>query len=214
MDYIAPGFRKNVFSCPHCSVVGRMWWEQLLIRNLTSTAASDIWTADCPNPECSKKSIWRAETHVQEMIWPTDAAAAEPAHDAMPTAIRADYEEARSIVAKSPRGAAALLRLVVQKLCVELGESGENLNNDIGALVEKGLSRRIQKALDVVRVIGNNAVHPGEIRVEDDPSTAASLFRLVNLIVENQIAEPASIDALFEALPAAAKVGITKRDKG
>jgi hypothetical protein len=63
----------------------------------------------------------------------------------------------------SPRGAAVLLRLAIHKLCKHLGESGENLYDDIASLVEKGLSPTIQKYLDVVRVIGNEAVHHGNI---------------------------------------------------
>jgi hypothetical protein len=112
----------------------------------------------------------------------------------------------------SPRGAAALLRVAIQKLCKELGETGENTNADIAALVRKGLDPRIQKALDVLRVVGNNSVHPGQIDMRDDRSTAEALFGLVNLIVEKMITEPKHVDELYQMLPEDARQQIERRD--
>ena len=61
----------------------------------------------------------------------------------MPNAVSADYEEARAVYQDSPRSSAALLRLAIQKLCMELGQPGKNLNADIGELVNQGLPVRI-----------------------------------------------------------------------
>jgi len=105
-----------------------------------------------------------------------------------------------------------LLRLCIQKLCKELGAGGENINKDIGGLVKNGLDSRIQKALDVVRVTGNNAVHPGTMDLTDDNELVNKLFKLVNLIVEEMITKPKEIDTLYGALPESAKQAIEKRD--
>jgi len=106
-----------------------------------------------------------------------------------------------------------LLRLVVQKLCRELGEKGRSINEDIGALVSKGLRPAVQKALDIVRVIGNDAVHPGQIDLRDDPGMAQALFGLVNVIVEQMITTPAQIAAIYEALPPEKLEQIKRRDE-
>ena len=147
-----------------------------------------------------------------QLCWPRRAGGPQPNLD-LPPDVRRDYEEASTILDASPRGAAALLRLAVQKLCKELKESGENINQDIASLVRKGLDLRVQKALDVVRVIGNNAVHPGQIDLRDDRATAETLFGLVNLICEKMITEPKHVDEVFGNLPEAARKAIEKRDQ-
>ena len=86
------------------------------------------------------------------------------------------------------------------------------LNEDIGSLVKKGLPVKVQKSLDVVRVIGNNAVHPGQISVEDDPGIAASLFTLVNIICEHMISQPKHIEEMYSKLPDQQRAAIQKRD--
>jgi len=113
----------------------------------------------------------------------------------------------------SPRGAAALLRLCIQKLCKNLGEPGSNINTDIASLVKKGLPEKVQKSLDIVRVVGNNAVHPGQIDLNDDPTAATRLFGLVNLIADVMITQPKHVDDIFnEIVPQALKDQIAKRD--
>jgi hypothetical protein len=131
----------------------------------------------------------------------------------MPPNIATDYEEARNVLSSSPRSAAALLRLCVQKLCIELGEPGKDINKDIGSLVAKGLSSKVQKALDVVRVVGNEQVHPGTLDVRDNPEIAAKLFALVNFIVDDQISKPKLIDELYQKIPDDKIKGIKDRDK-
>lgn len=145
------------------------------------------------------------------MVYP-NAVTAPFANPDLPDDIKTDFEEARQISNLSPKGAAALLRLVIQKLCIHLGEPGKDLNTDIGELVQKGLPVKIKKALDVVRVIGNESVHPGQIDLNDNPGTAAKLFELVNIIADAMITQPKEIDKLFDGLPDGKKAAIEKRD--
>ncbi|HTG24218.1 MAG TPA: DUF4145 domain-containing protein, partial [Reyranella sp.] len=142
---------------------------------------------------CSDVALWIDD----RLMWPRRGEAPLPNLD-LPDELRADYDEASTILDLSPRGTAALLRLTIQKLCMHLGEKGKNLDDDIASLVGKGLDARVQKALDVVRVIGNNSVHPGQIDLRDDRATAEKLFGLVNLIADIMITQPKHIDEMFQ----------------
>lgn len=211
MRYVAPEFNKTAFNCPHCNAYAHMDWTQLWIYG---GAFTDICKADCSS--CKKTSIWHGTLQKGQrgtQLLPTSSSAPMPNQD-LPDDCRVDYLEARDIVAHSPRGAAALLRLVIQKLCMHLGFPGKNINDDIKALVrDRNLSEMVQQALDAIRVIGNNAVHPGELDLEDDEGTAITLFELVNIIVDEMISKPKKAKALFDRLPEGAKAAIVKRDQ-
>jgi hypothetical protein len=158
---------------------------------------------------CSKIAVW---VHTR-MVYPESKSTVIPNQD-LPEEIITDFEEARSIVSESPRGAAALLRLCVQKLCIHLlGQESTDINRDIALLVKKGLNPTIQQALDVVRVIGNESVHPGELDMKDDRDTAIALFGLVNSITNQLITHPKEVAALYGALPPNKLKGIETRDK-
>lgn len=156
---------------------------------------------------CRQVSLWIGE----RLIHPKTGEA-PPANSDLPSDIRADYDEASSILDLSPRGAAALIRLAIQKLCKHLGQPGKNINDDIAALVRGGLPPRVQKALDAVRLIGNEAVHPGTMDLKDDRETAVTLFMLLNLIVEKTITEEKFVDDIYDSLPPSKRAQIEKRD--
>ncbi|MBX9815902.1 MAG: DUF4145 domain-containing protein [Sphingomonas sp.] len=156
---------------------------------------------------CDKIAVWIFDSLAWSVV-----GAAPIANADLPADVRMDYEEAGTLLQLSPRGAAALLRLSIQKLCKELGEKGRNIDDDIAALVKKGLDPRVQQALDVVRVIGNNAVHPGQIDLRDDRATAEKLFGLVNLIAEIMISQPKHVADMYESLPQNARDAIKRRD--
>lgn len=93
-----------------------------------------------------------------------------------------------------------------------LGEKGDNLNDNIRSLVETGLRPEIQMALDSVRVIGNEAVHPGVLDLKDDEDTALAMFGLINLIVEHAITAKKRAEAAYGLLPQSKRDAIAKRD--
>lgn len=157
---------------------------------------------------CKHLSVW-----VHDRLLHPPRRTGDEANEDLPADILQDYEEARSILDLSPRGAAALLRLCIQKLCIHLGESGKNLDKDIANLVQNGLDRRVQRALDIVRVIGNESVHPGTIDMRDNRDTANELFRLVNLIADVMISQPKHIEAMYDALPESKREAIERRDR-
>lgn len=156
---------------------------------------------------CDEICVWVHD----RLSWPV-VGSAPIANVDLPPDVRVDYEEAGTLLQLSPRGAAALLRLAIQKLCKELGEKGRNIDDDIASLVKKGLDPRVQQALDVVRVVGNNAIHPGQIDLRDDRATAEKLFGLVNLIAEIMISQPKHVADMYAGLPQNALEAIKRRD--
>lgn len=205
-DYVPPQHRQDAFNCPCCHAYSEQGWIDLYTISGLTQKFEGLDVAICTR--CRKASIWVKE----KMLYPASAVA-PPASDDMPADVREEYDEAAAVYATSPKSSAALLRLAVQRLCVHLGEKGKKIDEDIGALVAKGLPPKIQKALDIVRVIGNDSVHPGTIDVNDNPEIAMSLFGLLNLIVDEMITRPKEIDALYSALPANKLKGIEDRDK-
>lgn len=204
-DYTPPAINRSAFYCPFCNAyANQLWFDSGYYSN------GFQWFDNgkvCLCSHCKKFSIW----YENKMVYP-DFECVQPPNQDLNEDIQADYQEAASILQKSPRGATALLRLVIQKLCKELGEEGKNINIDIKNLVAKGLPSAVKKSLDVVRVIGNESVHPGQIDIRDDVDTAKALFKLVNLIAEKMITEPKEVEEIYASLPEDKKQQIEERD--
>src|SRR5688572_12317084 len=138
MKYVKPTVWGTSFTCPHSGAFAMQEWKYR------------TWEFDAvpPGPQnrnnatlrvnrcahCSQYCLWLNEV----MVWP-DRGEAPPPNPDMPDGVKKYYDEAASIAQKSPRGAAALLRLAIQVLCKELNEKGDNINADIASLVKKGL---------------------------------------------------------------------------
>ncbi|MFQ2097051.1 DUF4145 domain-containing protein [Aeromonas veronii] len=204
-QYYPPTFEETKFHCPHCNVYAAQSWHPIKIDTHQAWVNTNFKGSKCSH--CTKWSFWYNE----RLIIP-NASQAEPMHHDLPEDCQAEYEEARDIVGRSPRGAAALLRLCLQKLMVHFGAVGKNINDDIKFIVAKGVSTEVQRALDICRVAGNNAAHPGELNIEDTPEIAHMMFKMINFLVAELITRPNEINAMFDQLPQGARDAIEKRD--
>ena len=215
-NYVSPKKRLDAFNCPHCGAYANMKWYHLCFCVGTynyGTQEQNLNGAECAR--CGKISVWSND----KMIIPNGSTAPIP-NDDMPNNVKKLYEEARDIVSRSPRGASALLRLALDKLCDEINNECKQskyngkISDKIGILVKNGLSEQLQQAFDFVRVTGNDAVHElGIIDVQDNPEIADALFGLLNFIVDKMITEKKQITQLYNLIPESRRNKIKERDE-
>ena len=211
--YVAPKLDLEAFNCPYCGAYSNMkWYEVDTTASYAPSTHLNLKVARCAF--CNQFTLWS----YQEMLLPANTTAPMPNED-MPESVKELYEEARGIVNKSPRGAVALLRLALDKLCDEIDveckqpKYNGKISDKIGILVKKGLSEQLQQAFDFVRVTGNDAVHElGLIDVQDNPEIATTLFGLLNFIVEKMITEKKKIASLYNLIPESRRDKIKERN--
>jgi hypothetical protein len=218
-EYFPPEYGKGEFHCPHCHVYAKQFYAHL------TTLVSFPWSSTVDSnskfdeslprewavtkcQRCGKHIIWVAG----RMNYPKTMIVSPPNQD-MSEDVQRDYIEAANVLSDSPRAAAALLRLALQKLCKQLGENGENINEDIKHMVSRGLNPLVQKSLDTLRITGNNAVHPGEINLQEEPQRVLKLFELLNFIANKMITEPREIENFYADLPEDSRKAVDRRDQ-
>lgn len=203
--YIAPTVDSQSFHCPHCWVLTLQRWYDLYYDD---HLFSDRKKCRCHS--CNNYSVW----FKGKMIFPSGSNIPMP-HTDMPESVKEIYNEAREIASKSPRAAAALLRLALEKLTEELWETNWKLNTRIGNLKKKWLPEKAIQALDIVRITANEwGSHLGQINLtgSDNADLVNQLFFLLNFIVEHVITVNNQLDAMYAALPEDKKKGIENRD--
>lgn len=223
-----PASLSGGFRCPHCSALAQMtWFSADPLSASSSEFGGRVWRVNCARCQaCHQVSIWLGRQKIYQggylfdragdprMVYPIRLAVEVEPNPDLPNEIAQDFREAATIAGASPRGAAALLRLCLQKLCEHLlgGRSTHRIFNDIGLLVKDGLDPSVQMALDYVRIAGNDSVHAGTISVQDDPAIVATLFNLINLVANDRITRPKQIAAMYESIPESKRRSIEKRD--
>ena len=213
IKYYSPEYEKDEFNCAHCKVFAHQIWVSSLKGEAVKTfgwsidlSPSDMFAASqCQH--CNKWSIWIEEV----LVYPVQITVEDP-NDDMPDEVKKLYRESAQILSISPRAAAALLRLGLQMLLSVVGGDGKNINDDIGKIVKLGVELETQKALDLLRVFGNNGAHPGEIKLDEDPDLVIKMYELMNYITDRLITQKNQINELFEGLPEGIKDQIKSRD--
>jgi hypothetical protein len=174
IPYTGPALDEEAFTCPHCHLYAAMRWVGLV----ADGAAYELSAKAAICARCDRYSLW----HLGTMVYPIAPGVPAPS-PGLPRDVADDYREAANVVAASPRAAAALLRAALRRLFADLGETGE-ANDAVRHLVRRGLNPGVQQSLEVVHVLGPNAVLPGQIDARDDHETAIALFTIVNLIAQ------------------------------
>ena len=140
---------------------------------------------EIPGVFSSGKDAMQEATRVGCNLWdasgmlPTLAKDVLPMSHKFPSGIRARYEDAHRV--SDPGSACLLLRAVCEDLCREKGVPGNGLHEMIGNLESAGASPRLVKALDAIRIIGNNAAHGGKRNYDLEKE---QLLEVAHIIVE------------------------------
>jgi len=232
--YSAPEFGKTAFNCPHCRVYAKQEWLPFkthaewhnLLQSLSYNSGgygnndaiilaqsfiaggqnlnkAELLGVQCAH--CKKYSYWLGG----KMLWPAASTIEMPNPD-MPEECRKLYLEARAIAGQSPRAAAALLRLCVEKFIPALGGTEKKLADGIQALIDNGkISQAEQEYLHICRLIGNDAVHPREISLSDSPEIVLPLFRFLNILVQRTISAEKERSSFIAGLPSNIQQKIT-----
>lgn len=214
-NFIEPEYKKGGFTCFKCGTYSNHDWNSTNVNYTRGTFGSYVQGDDlrklsiCRCQQCGFVSYWM----LNKLLWPLQSNVDLPL-DEMPEDVKELYDEARNIFYLSPKGACAILRLGLQKLCNRLAEHPEDgkIDDAIKYLVANGLPSTLQKSMDAIRVIGNEAVHPGQINVDDNKEIASALFKLMNIIVEKMVIEPKEIADIYNILPQSKIDGINNRD--
>lgn len=203
-----PTYYKDKFICPFCELFVKHKWKADVLANYQDKNEEIFSMSRCTN--CNKSIIWSEK--YREIIYPEIYTIPKP-HKELDKNIKELYNEATMICKKSPRGAAALLRLALEKFLKQLNVPGRSLSQMIGNLIKKGVDKNIKNACDIVRIYGNYAVHAGEIDLNDNLEIVRGLFWLINKIAKIELTEKKEIESMFSSLPERKREGIFNRDQ-
>lgn len=182
MLFRLPEIGSQAFNCPFCGAFVHQQWGLVEIRHggSVSDPLEDLTVSRCC--QCGGEIYWRGD----KVMHPKGATAPAP-HAGLCQEVAGIYREAAAVLPESPSAAAALLRLALQGLCIQLGQDGQDMGRDISALVDRGLNPEMTTVLQIMRTVGDEATEPGRIDRRDDVEVTSTLFQLINQIAEQMV---------------------------
>lgn len=181
--------------CPHCHrytalsevlvSVGHGVNERSVSSRWVSGLGSIWWMGFCNY--CNNPSL---VLNGGEKVYPHPLP--EPTSEDVPESIRADLDEAKTCLSvQAYRAAAVMARRAMQNAAIEKGakQSG-NLFSQINELRDKGhITEDLKKWASVVRLVGNDAAHPGDVVV--DAESAKEIVELAEQFMQVVFVTPA-----------------------
>lgn len=173
---------------------------------------------------CKRPTFWFED----KIIYPLNHSDIDEPNPYMPEEVKNLYLEAKSVFYLSYKSAAALLRLALEHLLLSLLKRKDDhesvsqekaaplakrknisLANMIRELVSYGkLSKRTAVLLDAIRVLGNDGVHVGIIKLEDDEKkeNILQLFAAMNLIITETYQADEFVKQIHSMVPESKKI--------
>lgn len=222
-----PKHGYSSFNCPRCGALAAQTFHPLNYQNGNSFLSvadpsfrhwngtnweeiDPVWSRSLCFA-CKKSALWTG----QKLVFPDPAldeaeSAPKRSEDLSPI-VATLYDEAVAVLPHSRRAAAALCRAAMEQLAKQLTPElppGVKLDGRLVAL-SKTVSTATLQALNIVRHVGNTALHGekdgDESAVmyldEDDSSIAEVFFLAINALADEKITQPRRIQDLYETLP-------------
>ena len=193
-------FDKKTYVCPYCGCKqayssdccysSSIGYRFAYFKRSTEETKCDIevYHIKCNNENCQKITVVAKSLSIKGKQWdifPENIYKQFP--DYIPQQIRDDYEEASSIINRSPKAAATLLRRCLQGMIHDFwGIHEKNLNAEITALKPQ-LQASQWNAVDGLRKIGNIGAHMEadvNMIIDIDYKEAIKLQKLIELLLE------------------------------
>lgn len=195
--------------CPHCNTAAIVDDKDIAKHSfqLKSGEIRFEYTTmglTCPNPECSKATIWMSRERLNSfagqflpatgtkttwtVIPSTKKERAKAYPEYIPPSVLEDYREACAIVDLSPKASATLARRCLQGMIRGFWNvEADTLNKEILAIQDK-VDPVVWDAIDSVRKVGNIGAHMEkdiDVIVDVSPDEANLLIEMIEMLIED-----------------------------